>query len=78
MSNEEVNKIVEVFEQIYFNIKAVIEEIYLKIKSILVNVMFKKENKIRKYINIYNRTKVYRIKKKQLKLIIRGIQVYFI
>ncbi len=83
MSDEDVEKIKKVLNElaeIFYNvIRPIIEDVYNKIKDIVEIILIKKADKrIQKKINIYLRTKSYRIKKKQLKLIVREMQVYFI
>ena len=83
MNDENIQNIKEsintLVQAIYNSVKPIIEEIYNKLKDIVETLFIKKTDKrINRRINIYLRTKSYRIKKKQLKLIVRGMQVYFI
>lgn len=83
MSDEDVEKIKKILDELaeilYNVIKPAIEDVYNKLKDIVETIFIKKADKrIQKKINIYLRTKSYKIKKKQLKLIVREMQVYFI
>lgn len=69
---ETLNKIIE-------PILTKMKEVYEQIKKSFLELLNENgNNKIKKYITIYKRTKSCRIKNKQIKLIIRGMQVYFI
>lgn len=70
-TQEQVNKLINVFNEIV----NIIKNMWIKIKEAFINFInsidFKKIKQIIKYNNIYLRTKSRRIKKKQIKLIQR-------
>lgn len=81
MENDYIEKnkeaIINLANVIYKSLKSIIIELWNKLKNILEQIVIK-DKKIKKRINIANRTKTIRIYKKQQKLIVRGMQVYFI
>lgn len=81
MENDYIEKnkevIINLANVIYKSFKSIIIELWNKLKNILEQIVIK-DKKIKKRINISNRTKSIRIYKKQQKLIVRGMQVYFI
>ncbi len=81
MENDYIKKhkdaIINLANVIYKSLKSIIIELWNKLKNIVEQILVK-DKKIKKRINISNRTKSIRIYKKQQKIIVRGMQVYFI
>ena len=71
LTQEQVNKLINVFNEIV----NIIKNMWIKIKEAFINFInsidLKKIKQMIKYNNIYLRTKSRRIKKKQIKLIQR-------
>lgn len=80
ISEEDLTKFREALNDIvqaaYNVVKKIVNVIY-NIMNTVISIICEKKD-IRKRMQIYYRTKKYRIKKKQIKLIVRGMQVYFI
>lgn len=74
MESKNIEKVKEAIDNLvqafYEMTKSIANRMYNALKNVMKEFVYKNENKeIRKRINIYNRTKSYRIKKKQMKLI---------
>lgn len=74
------DEVIEIFKRLNINIDKIINEI-IKLVQKMTDAFIKlanKDKKTRKRVSIYYRTKTYRIKKKQRKLIFRGMQALFV
>lgn len=82
LTEEQKQEIIDKFIEVFQTVSKAVEEVYNAIKEIIVKLwndlkeFITKEEKLKKYLKIYNRTNNNRIKKKQLQKIVKLFENY--